>query len=608
MKRTVKVNQESISRMLPDIPRDFDADMRRLIACLPDERKEPVMRKKLSVSLVLAIVLVLIVIGALAALLTGKSFVDQVAAPLAKESAEMMFTRGELDEILKQLDAAHIVLDKDLRTRLETTQEGYYKEELMRAIAKTELGFYPSRWSIADQYWYGELLVESGQLAENSHILPQEGELTQDEAFAAAVAYIHASYDPTAEVADPALFDLDLQYLVLYDHPDLPPGQRCWYIEYSPRDLHHDYYFVCLSPQGEVLETYIQQGLTRDWVTIMRDYELDWAYERVYGRLGEREPEVMIQFREDLKKIYDLKGVQERAFAAIISQTYGIPDARSISKEDAIQIARTALNADEKRNPFSSLYMLGNEGPIWKIAFFMEDTRYRSAAEISAYTGQVLRTQVIDSENPKLNSPYCLVETTPVNIKPIDTNAWGRTNDDVLWHTDPATPLLPLNDGGMPYYWRTLDIPDAYWEHFEAMGITGANIQEKTAEWTQSYGKYLMDWPLEEKALYALFHEDPSNGSLHGLPMEGDITPDEAIQIARDAAKVEGVGILTGEEIDALKPDVTLLYNQLENGHRMYYIGLWEMTRTPCNEYGSVTIDAQTGEVLSIFVSTMSNG
>ena len=88
MKRVLKVNEEAIHAMLPSIPQDFEEEMRGMIARMPAQRKEqPVMRRKISVGLVFALVLLLLTVSAVAAvLLGGKDFVDQIMAPKAAEN------------------------------------------------------------------------------------------------------------------------------------------------------------------------------------------------------------------------------------------------------------------------------------------------------------------------------------------------------------------------------------------------------------------------------------------------------------------------------------------------------------------------------------------
>ena len=101
MKRIVQVNRETMNALLPSIPPEFEKQMREMLQAMPAERKEPKMRRKISLGLVLALILCLLTVGALAAaLLGGKDFVDQIMAPKAAESQSEKYTSEEVKEIL----------------------------------------------------------------------------------------------------------------------------------------------------------------------------------------------------------------------------------------------------------------------------------------------------------------------------------------------------------------------------------------------------------------------------------------------------------------------------------------------------------------------------
>ena len=121
--------------------------------------EEKPMKKKVSVALVLAIVLALLTIGALAALLGSKEFVGNVLAPKAAINASDKWTQEEVQEILRIAEENGIALSDENLARLQSG-DGYFKEELMRLFAKVDLGFYPSTWSLEDQAWYDQFLVD----------------------------------------------------------------------------------------------------------------------------------------------------------------------------------------------------------------------------------------------------------------------------------------------------------------------------------------------------------------------------------------------------------------------------------------------------------------
>lgn len=120
------------------------------------------MKRKLSVAFVLTILLVLLVIGALAAvLLSGKDFVDTVLAPKAAENQSDRWTQAEIQDILRIGNEHGLTLEEETVRRLQQ-EDRYWKEELMRLYAKLELGFYPGTWSLEDQVWYDQMLVDTG--------------------------------------------------------------------------------------------------------------------------------------------------------------------------------------------------------------------------------------------------------------------------------------------------------------------------------------------------------------------------------------------------------------------------------------------------------------
>ncbi|HML49621.1 MAG TPA: hypothetical protein PKE04_23035, partial [Clostridia bacterium] len=187
------------------------------------------MKKKVSVALVLAIVLALLTIGALAALLGSKEFVGNVLAPKAAINASDKWTREEVREILRIAEENGIALSEENLARLQS-EDGYFKEELMRLFAKVDLGFYPSTWSLEDQAWYDQLLVDCGLNEERTRFLPEAGEIGEEEALRIAVEYIRSQYDPQADVLDKGIYLRHVVYGLGADEAGNPIKR--WDIEY----------------------------------------------------------------------------------------------------------------------------------------------------------------------------------------------------------------------------------------------------------------------------------------------------------------------------------------------------------------------------------------
>ena len=304
MKRTVHINHETVSAMLPSIPPDFERAMRDLILSMPAERKEMPMRKKLSVGLILALVMLLLAGCALAAtLLGGKDFVDRVVAPRAAQTDSNMFTQKEVQEILRIARENELALDEDTEERLLAMQDGYYKEELMRLFVKQEYGRQPAAWPIEVQHWYDEMLNACGQGDGYVYnVLPEADEITQEQALQIAVDYIKTRWDQKADVENEELYSRFLTYTETVLNPYL--RERKWMIEYVAKDLYHADYLLHISPDGEVKDAQRTpsplSGEGNEAGAFVGD-RIARKYENVYG-VVEYDTAVMIEYQELLRQ------------------------------------------------------------------------------------------------------------------------------------------------------------------------------------------------------------------------------------------------------------------------------------------------------------------
>ena len=93
-------------------------------------------KRKLTYSLVLAIVLLLIAATALAvALLSPKEIVEQVAVPVAQNNDHENYTHEELAELIRTLNENGITLDEGSRImRAFNAGHGYWEQDTIREI------------------------------------------------------------------------------------------------------------------------------------------------------------------------------------------------------------------------------------------------------------------------------------------------------------------------------------------------------------------------------------------------------------------------------------------------------------------------------------------
>jgi len=172
---------------------------------LQQVRGEIVVKKKLSVGLVMLIVLVLTTVTALA-LVTWKAVVENVMA-IESENGRGSFGTWSLDEKLRLIesirssgiglpqDKVDSLQDKSL-TESEKEQiatailtERYGREDMIghKSIMEKEKGSFDT-WSIEDKAWYTEQLSKHGLLGydQEKYLLPGSGDIQEEEAVSLA--------------------------------------------------------------------------------------------------------------------------------------------------------------------------------------------------------------------------------------------------------------------------------------------------------------------------------------------------------------------------------------------------------------------------------------
>ena len=154
-------------------------------------------KRKLTYSLVLAIVLLLIAATALAvALLSPKEIVEQVAVPVAQNNDHENYTHEELAELIRTLNENGITLDEGSRImRAFNAGHGYWEQDTIREICIAAFGDNERGWNIEQKHWYGEMMVAVGAWDRNDYLLPGEGDLTEQEARKLAVKALKDAYN-----------------------------------------------------------------------------------------------------------------------------------------------------------------------------------------------------------------------------------------------------------------------------------------------------------------------------------------------------------------------------------------------------------------------------
>lgn len=605
MKRVLKVNQESINAALPSIPQDFEQDMRHLIACMPEQRKEqPVMKRKLSVVLVLAVVLTLIAVGAVAAvLLGGKDFVDQIMAPAAAiNPQEERYTSAEVDEILKKAEENGIELPDHIISRLEASDDGEFKEELMRQFVKTEYGFYPSAWPLEVQHWYEATVEACGQGDGYIHnVLPEgEDELSQEEAIAAAIRHIQETYGETANLEDPARYRRHMTYTETIVNPYLT--ERNWYFEYHAYHPEDNVYYLTMGSDGAIKKSHWVAGVygaSKDMGGNSITARFAWAYTDGYGGT-QWTTEILQEYQDALQYRVAQEGeagITNHEKHALY-QVYLTPDEQMISRDAAIEKAMAACEGYEIMPGYGefplAICLNTEEGPAWKVKLTLkrgENRLGRAYVELDAYTGAVKTCDTsfeYSMEWREIVSESYWEKNKPENKKTIQ--------ESVLADRPTARP------DNKPGIWYSDVAPDWYWEKLDAVGYNADTAGDLMNFWQNTYGEDSLFWPLEAQAIDYLWHEIYYSGatSFPGLPSEQDITQELAIQLGKNAFEKQ-YGEALGEtsiDLDQAICGVSYWFNQPYDGKNCWKLTLKNPTG---GEIGSVLINARTGEAEKFF-------
>ena len=217
------------------------------------------MKKKLTLSMVLVLVLLLIAVAALAvALLSPKEIVEQVAVPVAQNNDQENYTYEELADLIRTLNENGITLDEG-STLMKAFQSGhgYWEQSTIREICLAAFGEAEGAWTIEQRHWYGEMMVSIGAYGINVNLIPEEGDMTTEQAHALGAEALKDAFgvELPAESNDEWLI-----YEMFYIGLDLetgtyPPEKACWSFSYIDRGTGKMAYSVSFDRAGKNLGT-----------------------------------------------------------------------------------------------------------------------------------------------------------------------------------------------------------------------------------------------------------------------------------------------------------------------------------------------------------------
>ena len=367
----------------------------------PEKDVKPAgVRRKMSLGLVLALVLTLLSVSAVAAVAVYLSFhqiVEEEALPRAVEDEGDSFTAEDTNFIIQLAEENGIILRDGVREHLNKLieqGEGYWKEELFMELFKAEYGQSPGTWSLETQKWFDEICVAIGFIEQSEKTLPGEGEITLEEAIAAAEDHIRKTYGEEWDVSDATAYELGKQYLTGYNGEF--PGPY-WTIFYEPLKVTSREFWVYLDSQGNVLRDGMYKGV-EPGCSLSNLYD---AFVKVYGWNGDEWDVDVLRKVVEASQMCDPVYNRQRVTALQLT-TYPEQTGHPVSQEEAIRIAMEKLQVSNYQL-FRATCINATPNPVWKITFrddSVEGTTRFGNVEIDSVTGEMIHAEFRDGPWP----------------------------------------------------------------------------------------------------------------------------------------------------------------------------------------------------------------
>ena len=355
-------------------------------------------KRKLTYSLVLAIVLLLIAATALAiTLLSPKEIVEQVAVPIAQNNTQENYTYEELKELITALNENGITLDEGSRMmQAFYSGRGFWERETVEEICYSAFGRDQGKWNLEQRHWYGEMMVAIGAWDINTQLLPEDGELTQAEACTLAAETLQNKYGVVLPVESDENWQIVETFQLGWDTETntFPREGAYWSIWYYHRATDNADYIVTFDRYGQNPETtharYLENIDTTNVYTVMDDLAkreggtTQWSME-TWAECGE--------LIRDLPVTGSIAWLYQHA-------GYRLPPEGAISTEQAYAIARDATGVTGLVEE-NIICCSDHDRPIYKICqkVFFDGVRNGGqydaiwCLELDCMTGEILVQQ-----------------------------------------------------------------------------------------------------------------------------------------------------------------------------------------------------------------------
>ncbi len=410
-------------------------------------------KRKLTVGLVFAIVLVLMTAAAVATiLLTQREIVEQVAVPLAVDNDSDLgvrehYSTEELAELVRNLNENGITLEENsMIMRALQTGKGYYEEEAIMDICREAFGGTMYTWTLEEQDWFSRMMVDIGFSESYESFLPGKDNMTYEQAEAYALDKLKKVYGEDLHPEDRTAYALGRAF---YRDPE-GSGEAIWYFELMPKDLEHGQYTISFMDRDPEGTAEIDLRI-RNWSEPYSGGKLLAACNQVYGWSQGKWPQAVWQKLHEMMLTAEIDPEDDscREYRGYQLTEYPEPAAGEIARNEAIRIAGEAVK--DKKAAMESAVLTEYEGKrAWLVSLFhstdeddiMGFTGDRFVVTVDSITGKVesIRQETEDDDNSLAYVPEAAYSKAGEGLVPKSERI--RTATDAVVKAYPELDLL----------------------------------------------------------------------------------------------------------------------------------------------------------------------
>jgi hypothetical protein len=420
--RTKKITAQALREVFPPMSTRFETATLYTIRHLAESKENPIMKKKLSLALVIAAVLLIALSAVAFALVSWNKAAEKVAEMESDHGFFDTWTSADKVELVRILhDAGQLSADKRyaklLTGELSETEVARLSTEIItewidlpesvvtfQSISERMNGSL-SGWSIEDKAWLTQTLLNYNLQSpeDNVFVSPQSDDIPEHEAVRIAKNALSDAYGLTEGYLNGFAVD------VMFHIPDwsidgVAVGEAIWNIDFTMEDGTYAYTFMAaLSRDGSILGTARNEPDSLrakfDELVRVRGAFCTWTTTEQCDYL-ETLPALVLQETANGKTI-------DNYLLALSKIKLGIPSNEDMTNREAIEIAIGHIKSlygtsDEGLGVlkvYTSFDITDPEDSIWRVKFLpwksesyanYESTGY--VIHIHAETGEIIRS------------------------------------------------------------------------------------------------------------------------------------------------------------------------------------------------------------------------